>query len=191
MPEKTYISPADTAKLVRKALKREFPGVKFSVRTSTYAGGASIDVSWTDGPTTKQVDPVIGAYEGADFDGMIDLKHYCETWLMADGSVAPAYSAGTEGSRGVDSGYAFAPPAPDAVLVSFGADFIHTNRHLSRELLERAIDETCAYWGIDDRPVIVAGHYGGLYLDNDKLVPNANEYSTNLVYKRAQETAAA
>lgn len=34
-----YVSAKDTAVLIRGALKREFPGVKFSVRSETYAGG--------------------------------------------------------------------------------------------------------------------------------------------------------
>lgn len=187
--EKLYLSCADTAKLVRMALKREFPTTKFSVRSSTYSGGASINVKWIDGPTTKQVDPVVNTFAGADFDGMIDLKHYCETWLLPDGSVAPGYSAGTEGSRGSDPGYAFAPPAPDAELVHFGADFVFTDRSDSREALEAAREEVCAYWGIEDRPMIVESRSGGVYLANDRLVPNANDYSTRLVYKRAQETA--
>lgn len=71
-----YISCTDTAKLVRKALKQSFKGIKFSVRSKTYSGGASIDISWTDGPTTKQVDEVAGQFAGATFDGMIDLKSY-------------------------------------------------------------------------------------------------------------------
>ena len=41
----TYVSPTDTAKLIRAALKRSFPRTKFSVRTDTYAGGAAVDVS--------------------------------------------------------------------------------------------------------------------------------------------------
>lgn len=69
-----YISAANTAKLVRAALRESFPGVKFSVRSSTYSGGASIDVRWTDGPTGPQVDAILGRFEGAYFDGMIDYK---------------------------------------------------------------------------------------------------------------------
>jgi hypothetical protein len=69
-----YLSVADTAKLVRQALKESFPGVKFSVRSHSYAGGASIDVRWTDGPNSKQVDSVLDQFEGAYFDGMIDYK---------------------------------------------------------------------------------------------------------------------
>jgi len=69
-----YVSTAATAKLIRQALKAAFPGVKFSVRTDSYAGGASIDVRWIDGPTTAQVDAVTGQYRGATFDPSIDLK---------------------------------------------------------------------------------------------------------------------
>lgn len=47
-----YLSAADTAKLVRVALKRSFPGTRFSVRSKTYSGGASIDVSWMDPPAS-------------------------------------------------------------------------------------------------------------------------------------------
>lgn len=71
-----YLSCADTAKLLRQALKEAFPGVKFSVRSSTYAGGASIRVGWTDGPTAKMVETVSGKFSGAYFDGMIDYKGY-------------------------------------------------------------------------------------------------------------------
>jgi len=183
--EKLYLSGPETAKLVRTALRREFPKTKFSVRSDHN----SIRVRWTDGPTTAQVNPVAKAYQGGGFDGMIDLAYTCETWLEPDGSTAPAYSAGTEGSRGSDPGYAYAPPSPDARLVQFGAKYVFTDRDDSREALEAAIDATCSYWGIEDRPVIVEGKFGGIYLDNDTLVPSANDYSTRLVYKWAQETA--
>lgn len=84
MADKRYLSCAETAKLVRKALKEKFPGIKFSVRSKTYSGGASITVSWTDGPTTKQVDAVTDFFEGASFDGMIDLKSYHDAILNGE-----------------------------------------------------------------------------------------------------------
>src|SRR5260221_14513794 len=65
---------AQTAKLLRQALKEAFPTTKFSVRSASYAGGASIDVHWTDGPTAKQVQAICNRFEGADFDGVQDLK---------------------------------------------------------------------------------------------------------------------
>jgi hypothetical protein len=72
--ERQYLSCAETAKLLRQALKESFPGVKFGVRSSTYSGGASIDISWTDGPTAEQIEKVSSRFEGSYFDGMIDYK---------------------------------------------------------------------------------------------------------------------
>ena len=75
-----YLSCAETAKQVRKALAEAFAGVKFSVRSKAYAGGASITVGWIDGPLSKDVDAVIQAFAGADFDGSTDYKsHHVST----------------------------------------------------------------------------------------------------------------
>jgi len=93
-----YVSVADTAKLVRQALKREFPGEKFSVRSNRYSGGASIDVGWTDGPQAGEVDKAVQPYSGAGFDSMQDMKTSHASWLYPDGSVGD--SAG-DGARRV------------------------------------------------------------------------------------------
>lgn len=74
MTTRKYLSCADTAKLIRQALKEAFPSIQFSVRSSNYSGGASIRVVWTDGPTVAQVEPIAGAFAGSYFDGMIDYK---------------------------------------------------------------------------------------------------------------------
>jgi Large polyvalent protein associated domain 29 len=71
-----YLSVAETAKLLRSALKESFPSVKFSVRSSSYAGGASINVSYTDGASFDDVNSVCKQFEGAYFDGMIDYQGY-------------------------------------------------------------------------------------------------------------------
>lgn len=71
-----YISTTETAKMIRKSLKEAFPGVKFSVVSSKYSGGSSINIRWTDGPTTEQVDEITSRFEGAYFDGSIDYKGY-------------------------------------------------------------------------------------------------------------------
>lgn len=67
-----------TAKRIRKILKAKYPGVKFYVRSSTYSGGSSVSVRWTDGPMEKDVDAAISWMESATFDGMIDLKSYVD-----------------------------------------------------------------------------------------------------------------
>lgn len=55
----TYIPTTEVAKAVRTMLRAEFgPAVKFSVRTTN--GGASMRVSWTDGPTAQAVENTIG-----------------------------------------------------------------------------------------------------------------------------------
>lgn len=47
---------------IRTELKRNWPNIKFSVRYSSFSGGNSYDIGWTDGPTTQQVDAVVGKY---------------------------------------------------------------------------------------------------------------------------------
>jgi len=128
-----YIDVAECAVLVRAALKRRFPGVKFSVRLDRYAGGSSIDVYWTDGPEVGQVDQVIKVYEGSRFDGMIDLKYGVTCWLRQDGTATVAHNPGTQGSRGADPGYLTSPLAADAVEVHFGADYVFANRKTTVE----------------------------------------------------------
>lgn len=71
-----YIPVTETAKLIRQALKENFKGIKFSVRSSSYAGGASIDVSWFDGPCDPDVERVVKQFQGATFDASIDLQSY-------------------------------------------------------------------------------------------------------------------
>ena len=71
-----YISVTETAKLIRASLKENFKGIKFSVRSSSYAGGASISVTWIDGPCEPDVARIVKAFEGASFDSMTDSTSY-------------------------------------------------------------------------------------------------------------------
>lgn len=126
MPEKTYFTCAETAKLIRAALKKAFPGVKFGVVSKTYSGGASITVKIpAGGPAGPEVRKVTDLYSGAGFDGMNDLKFYYSHWLMPDGTVTVAKSTGSGASYEPFSNPA---PHPDAKLVHFGADFIFVHR---------------------------------------------------------------
>lgn len=142
--DRRFISLTETAKLIRIALKRAFPGVKFSIRSNRYSGGSSIDVRWTDGPIVSGVRAVTGNYTGGGFDGSIDLRYSCWSWLFADGTARPAYSAGTVESRGSISGYDYREPAPEgAELVRFAADFVFCQRRtsLDRERIARDLCE--------------------------------------------------
>ena len=57
---------------MRIALKRAFPGVKFSVRMPTGSMVYSIDVRWTGGPTRDEVRECVGDFQSSTFDGMTD-----------------------------------------------------------------------------------------------------------------------
>lgn len=129
-----WVTPAETAKLVRKELKRSFPGTKFSVRTD----GNALNVSWMEGPTGKAVDEALAPYKGGRFDGMIDLAYSVKSWLRPDGTAFHASSPGTAGSRGVHEGYDFEAPEPDAELVIFGAKYIFTKRYYRLETVLEA-----------------------------------------------------
>jgi len=117
---KRRLSAAETAALVRKAVKTAHPGVKFSVRSKTYAGGASVDVSWTDGPTASEVEATAKLYQGATFDGMTDVRHYHDSLLSTDGG---------------------------AEVVRYGADFVFCQRSLSPEFMAELENELAAFTG--------------------------------------------
>lgn len=140
MRETEYLSAAATAKLVRLALKKAFPGAAFSVRSKTYAGGASIGIGWTDGPCGAAVETVSGPFSGAQFDGSIDLKTTHRSWLLPDGTAQVAHASGTVGSMGMLSAADNAKPHADARLVQFGANFIFCQRATSAALLRRVVD---------------------------------------------------
>lgn len=54
------------AKRIRKALKSQFPGQKFSVRTDRFSGGSSCDIRWIDGPTQDAVSAVVDQVKASD-----------------------------------------------------------------------------------------------------------------------------
>lgn len=104
-----YYSPAETAQLVRAALKAQFPRVRFSVKTHVYAGGATVNVKWTDGPTSDMVELVAKPFAGSTFDGSIDLKS----------SIHRVNEAGE--------------------VVRYGADFVSCHRSISEALGAKAL----------------------------------------------------
>jgi hypothetical protein len=58
---------------IRAALKKRFPGIKFSVRKHHYG---SVGVCWTDGPTVPQVEDVVSPFKGGRFDSSQDLASF-------------------------------------------------------------------------------------------------------------------
>lgn len=121
------IPTTECAKLIRLALKEEFPGTKFSVKSRKYSMGSSIDIAWTDGPVAdyssgsnleaavavRTVKAIADFFSGSTFDGMTDMASTVET-LIETGK----------------------PESPSAV-VNFGVDYVFANRSFSEEALAR------------------------------------------------------
>lgn len=68
LPERVRASKA-----IRKELKETFEGTKFSVRSSSFAGGDSISVEWIDGPTYDVVMRMIGKYQYGKYKSCCDI----------------------------------------------------------------------------------------------------------------------
>ena len=142
-----YISAADTAKLIRKVLKRAFAGVKFSVRTRHQS---EVSLRWKDGPTERAVKALCDIYEGGGFDGMIDLAYSYYAWLNREtGEAAFAYTSGTVGSAGTVPAAESPNPWPGGELVHFCAKYVSYHREYSKELLEKAIAQVVDEYGIE------------------------------------------
>jgi hypothetical protein len=71
---KSYCDRVCAAANIKKELAREFPGVKFSVKGSSFSGGDDINVSWDDGPTSEQVDKITDKYEDHATDETGDYR---------------------------------------------------------------------------------------------------------------------
>ena len=136
-----YVRPGETSRLIRKLLKRSFPATKFHVWTHTYAGGASINVTWDEGPAYDEVDAMVRPFAGSGFDGMIDMAYSVEAFLTADGRAFFAQTTGTEGSGGDVPAPKTFKPTPDAERVCFCVDHVFCRRRsadLSRRLARAA-----------------------------------------------------
>lgn len=74
-----YLTPGTDEKAgavnVRTELQRAFPTVKFSVKIE-HRGSSSININWTDGPTTTQVKEITGKYQEGNFNGIEDIYEY-------------------------------------------------------------------------------------------------------------------
>ena len=66
------LTTTEAAKAIRNELKAAFPGIKFRVRSHA----CSINVTWTNGPTSKAVSEITWKYRNGHFDGMIDCYEY-------------------------------------------------------------------------------------------------------------------
>lgn len=68
-------SPIVIAKEARKAIRAAFPGVKFSLTNSRGTGYGWIHLSWTDGPTSREMDEFIAPFD-ARLGGYTHINTY-------------------------------------------------------------------------------------------------------------------
>jgi len=73
---KGLAEPANSAKILKGYLREFFPGVKFSVKSSIFSGGSSIDIHYTDGPLYEEVSRIAALFQHGYFDGMTDSYNY-------------------------------------------------------------------------------------------------------------------
>lgn len=138
----------DVAKLIRVRLKREFPGIKFSVRSDHN----SVDIYWTNGPRAKAVDKVVDEYSFGGFDGSIDLAYSSENWLLPDGTMRHAATSGTVGSMGYVPASYTDSPHPKAILVKYGPRYVFTHHTITDDVWEKAARIALARYGAEWEP---------------------------------------
>jgi serine/threonine protein phosphatase PrpC len=69
-----YVPTAAVSAALRRELATAFPGVKFRVRTRK--GSSSLSVTWTDGPSTKDVDQACAPFQGSHWDSWNETYHH-------------------------------------------------------------------------------------------------------------------
>jgi len=94
---------------LKTELTREFSGVKFSVKSESYAGGDAIRVRWDFGPTADEVAKFTDKYREGNFDGMTDSYDYNHDNVWPDVFGGAKYvtesrhfRAGNDGQSGTD-----------------------------------------------------------------------------------------
>lgn len=158
----TYISLTDTANMIRKTLKIEFPGIKFSVKTRRFANGTACDIRWVDGPTSREVDDVVGFYSGSTFDPMIDLS-----------------SSKTHTNEGGEE-------------IHYGAKYVTTRREYSNGFFQHMIDYATATYAFTEEPefeLVDGGKFEGFIKGNDNA-RFGNEWAVNFLMNLCYKTNA-
>lgn len=141
-----YESAAETAKKIRKTLKANFPGIKFSVRSENYAGGCAVNVSYTDGPAVDKVKSLCHQYQSASFDGSIDLQ--------------------------TNHGY----EDPETGDHYDGADWVGVQRELSFETTKALADEILKRYGMNDPEAVTIKEVPPVYSRRMRRMTKGHRY---------------
>ena len=123
-----HISTVETAALIRKALRRQFPSVRFSVRSQS----GSVDVRWEGGPREDDVRQIAEQFEGGCGDGDYNPRpvfHY----FFPDGHtevayISPSQEIGAMEPQGVDNQSRQERLSRDVELVHFDTHYVSCHR---------------------------------------------------------------
>lgn len=159
----TYLDTKEVAKHMREQLKSVFPCQKFSVRIERFAGGSSITVKWLDGPTTKEVESIVGHMKAGHFDGMIDLYEYKGPEQQENGN-----------------------------YLKYGNEYLHIDREYSPESYTKLRDLVCEDWQVspDDFPIITSSGSPWIKDDyNHELVTRSGKTMNQHLWRKASEVS--
>lgn len=74
-----HIGATEVGQILRKLLKKEFPGVKFSVKKASY--DLNIYVRWVNGPARTKVEHLVNPFMGIRHDAQTEnTDHYKTEW---------------------------------------------------------------------------------------------------------------
>jgi hypothetical protein len=139
--KRDYVSNhALASKNIKTELAHVFPGQDFSVKSKSFSMGDDVSISWTDGPTTKEVDAIVDKYQYSQFNAMEDYSESRKTGQFFRGLFGSAKYVST--SRTVtDDRYREAAEALG--ITDYSPDFNFS--HDSRVMLNRHMSETSFY----------------------------------------------
>jgi len=193
-----YLTTAQTAALIRKDLKANFPGVKFSVRSRS---GSAINIEYTNGPAEADVKAIARKYEAAGFDGMIDYQYNISHWYNeATGEVCVANNQGSAVTGGCYEGEQNDCPGEGWECVSFGADYIFVTQNITAghfiDAVEIVAEKTGHYDLTTLDAVRVTESTKAGWINYSDFACNGRDWNeaqwiNNLIYETARELSVA
>lgn len=96
MTNRTTLSLAETAQLMRDVLKQHFPGIRFSVTQQKQAWGSHVRIAWSGEVSEQQVRDLIGHMHGVTWDSTSESYDYVDrTIISPEGHVTRVHYSGT------------------------------------------------------------------------------------------------
>jgi hypothetical protein len=129
------VDAADVAAVVRRQLKRQFPGVRFSVRTRRASMCVAVVIGWTDGPASDLIRAQFDWVEDATFDGMTDCRRRRGPVNIADINDPQTRAELLELTGGVS-------------LMRTSSHWLDTSREYSPQAWDRIIEEIRRQHGV-------------------------------------------